>query len=127
MSKRFPRAQVEVTYAFFAKHTVPKSMHPDAKIPHWHDYEITIGYHHERNGPFTWDRMELHQKFADLVIRLDGAYLNDVVGDEASDEVVASWCLDQLPGWVDFVVIARNTPEEASIRSVTKVQRKDLQ
>ena len=127
MSKRFPRAQVEVTYAFRASHTVPKSRHPDARTPHSHDYEMTIGYHHERNGPFTWDREELHGKYSSLLKQLDGKYLNDVIGGEASDEMLASWALRQLAGWVDFVTIRRETPEEASVRSVTTVRRRDLE
>jgi 6-pyruvoyl-tetrahydropterin synthase len=127
VSKRFPRAQVEVWYGFHAQHTVQKSKHPDAKIPHWHEYKIAIGYHHERNGPFTWDRQDLHANFAALLVSLDGKYLNDVIKAQASDEELASWCVKQLPGWVDYVTIERDTPEEASIKSVTTVRRRDLE
>lgn len=127
MSRRFPRAQVGVTYHFNARHTVPASLHPESNTPHWHEYELTIGYHHERNGPFTWDREELHQKFKWLIEKLNNSYLNELMNDEASDEVLASWCLTQLPGWVDFVTITRGTPDELSIRAVTTVRRKDLE
>ena len=61
MSERFPRAMVEVVYAFDAYHSLPESKHPGAGEKHKHSYWITIGYHHERNGPFTWDRVESPQ------------------------------------------------------------------
>jgi 6-pyruvoyl-tetrahydropterin synthase len=125
--KRFPRAQVEVTYGFTAWHSVENSKHPQAKAPHSHVYEITIGFHHERNGPFTWDREELHEKFSFLIKKLDSSYLNDLVGDQATDEVLGSWALKQLPAWVDFVSIKRETPEELCLRALTTVRRRDLE
>lgn len=127
MSKRFPRAQVEVTYNFDAFHAVPESKHPESATSHKHTWWITIGYHHERNGPFTWDREDLHGKFCSVIDQLEGADLNILCGESASDEVLASWILTRLPGWVDFVMLDRLTPNERCIKSVTTVRRRDLQ
>ena len=127
MSKRFPRASVEVWYAFTATHSIARSKKADARIPHDHDYEIGIGFHHERNGPYTWDRYELHEKYSPLIDALNGQDLNEVIGEDASDETLASWCVAKLPGWVDYVIIQRETPDEASLRAVTKVRKRDLE
>ena len=126
MSERFPRAMVEVVYAFDAYHSLPESKHPGAGEKHKHSYWITIGYHHERNGPFTWDRVELDTRYKPLIEQLQDSDLNILCGESASDEVVASWMLSRLPGWVDFVKVDRLTPDEGCIKATTTVKRGDL-
>ena len=126
MADRFPRAQVKVFYCLRAKHALPQSICEGAKDLHQHTWSVAFGYRHERNGPWTWDRGEFHQRIKPLIDELQDTDLGEVIGEPASDEVLASYLVQKSPGWVDFVEIERWTEDEPSQRAVTTVRRIDL-
>lgn len=126
-TKRFPRARIVRQYKVRASHALPSAYAAAADDVHEHEYMIAVVYHHERNGPWTWDRAELDHRFLPILDRVAGKNMNEVCGEPASDEVLASWLLRQSPGWVEEVQVYRETPDERGFDCRTTVRRRDLE
>lgn len=123
MSTPFPRVRVERNYQFTAYHALPKAKNPKAKDPHEHEYNITLIIYSEVNpniGGWAFDFDDMDARIKPLLGVLHGANLNVLLPVQPTSEMVACWCLAQLPPFVDGIRISE------SERSSAEIMKKDI-
>lgn len=104
MKTSWPRVECRVTRLFDAEHSLPQVGNPER---HRHSYWLECGYFHEINPirGVTKSMQEMLVDVDEIVARLRGQYLNDVLPVTPTAEFLACWILAQLSEYWDFVVI----------------------
>lgn len=104
MSRGFPMIESKVTRKFRAQHSLPQMGNPS---PHWHDYEVTVGYRHEIAPTLgaTKGLNDVLSAIDPIIAMLDGAMLNDLWRAPPTAEFLALWVLRKLPGYFDFAEV----------------------
>lgn len=75
---------------------------------HTHHYVVTFGWTHpiQPFSGFTHEYMRQKAEFAEIVERVSGKYLNDVLPTQPSAEFLAMWLLAQTdPAYCDHVIV----------------------
>ena len=99
-----PRVEVSISRTFEAEHSLPGV---GAAERHKHAYSMECGYTKEIDFELGCARpmQDATREVSDIVSRIEGRYLNDVVPGPPTAEVLACWILAQLPAHWDWVVI----------------------
>ena len=99
-----PTIEVSITRAFEAEHTLPGV---GVAKRHGHRYTVECGYTQEIGAALGCARpmQDAAKEVADVLARLDGKYLNDLMPAPPTAEVIACWILAQLGSHWEWVSI----------------------
>lgn len=107
MKRDWPRVTGLIRFEFQADHAMTRIGH-GCEVRHTHPYIADFGWTHEI-GPYhgyTHELMKQQRHFAEVVARVSGQYLNDVLPMQPSAEVLALWLLAQTePAYCDHVIV----------------------
>lgn len=105
MKGSWPKVQVTVTTTFAATHSLPLI---GVAEPHEHEYRVSAGWLHEINpqNGCTDTLQSMRTDLEEVVTRLRGKHLNDVLPFPPTAEIVALWILAQLTAEWSFVEVA---------------------
>jgi 6-pyruvoyl-tetrahydropterin synthase len=99
-----PKIEVSITRTFEAAHSLPGVGAPKR---HTHSYSIECGYAQEIDPALGCARpmQDASKEVSDVVSRIEGRYLNDVLPGPPTAEMMACWVLAQLPLHWEWVSI----------------------
>jgi 6-pyruvoyl-tetrahydropterin synthase len=107
LKRSWPKVTAQIRFEFDADHAMPR-IGKGCECRHAHHYAVTFGWTHEimpRMG-YTHEFMEHRRDLAELIDRVAGKYLNDVLPMQPSAEVLALWLLAQTdPAYCDHVIV----------------------
>ena len=118
MSIPFPRVRVERNYEFIASHKLVNAKNPDAKVFHEHMYNMVVVLYSEVNpnvGGWAFDFDEIDFRVKPLLDMLWESNLNELLPFEPTSEMLACWCLAQLPPYIDGIRISESENSSAEI------------
>jgi 6-pyruvoyl-tetrahydropterin synthase len=125
MKGSWPKVTGSIRFEFDADHAMPR-IGKGCECRHTHHYVVTFGWTHEimpRMG-YTHELMEHRRDFADLIDRVAGKYLNDILPMQPSAEVLALWLLAQTqPAYCDHVIV--QTYDDYTVRADRGLQRSE--
>ena len=99
-----PRIEISITRRFEAEHSLPGVGAPQR---HQHAYSMECGYLAKIDSKLGCARpmQDIEREVSDVLARVEGQYLNDVLPGPPTAEMLACWILAQLsPHW-EWVVI----------------------
>lgn len=105
----WPKVTGSIRFEFWAEHAMPRIRGCEER--HRHEYVVTFGWTHEIQPMFgfTHESMKQRREFEELIDRVAGKYLNDVLPMQPSAEVLALWLLAQTePAYCDHVIVETN-------------------
>ena len=114
-----PKVEVSITRTFQADHSLPDI---GTAQRHTHSYSIECGYAQEINSDLgcAQPMQQATNQLLDVLSRIEGKYLNDVLPVPPTAEMLACWILAQLPPDCEWVSI------RAYEGFMCKVERKHL-
>jgi len=125
MKRSWPKITGQIRFEFDADHAMPR-IGKGCECRHTHHYAVTFGWTHEVQ-PFygyTHEFMEKRDEFRELVDRVRGQYLNDILPMQPSAEVLALWLLAQTePAYCDHVIV--QTYDDYTVRIDRSLQRSE--
>lgn len=107
MKGSWPKVTGQIRFEFDADHAMPR-IGKGCECRHTHRYVVWFGWTHEIQPRFgyTHEFMEQRRDLAELVARVAGTYLNDVLPMQPSAEVLALWFLSNTdPAYCDHVIV----------------------
>lgn len=107
MKRSWPKITGQIRFEFTADHAMPR-IGKGCECRHTHSYAVTFGWTHEIQPMygFTHELMKQRTELADIVSRVSGQYLNDILPMQPSAEVLAMWLLAQTqPAYCDHVIV----------------------
>lgn len=104
MKTSWPRVEASVQRIFSADHSLPGVGVAEV---HRHHYWADCGYHHEINPQTGCSRpmQEMQKEVNEVIDRLAGKSLNEVLPVPPTAEMMACWILANLEHYWDFVRI----------------------
>jgi 6-pyruvoyl-tetrahydropterin synthase len=115
MKRDWPIVTGSIRFEFDADHAMPR-IGCGCEIRHTHHYAVTFGWTHAVQ-PFygyTHEVMKQREEFRELVDRVRGQYLNDLLPMQPSAEVLALWLLAQTePAYCHYVAVQTYDDYEA--------------
>ena len=125
MKRSWPKVTGAIRFEFDADHAMPR-IGKGCECRHTHRYIVSFGWTHEimpRFG-YTHEVTEPRQDFADLIARIAGKFLNDILPMQPSAEVLALWLLAQTePAYCDHVTV--QTYGDYTVRADRGLQRSE--
>jgi 6-pyruvoyl-tetrahydropterin synthase len=109
MKGAWPNVTGSIRFEFHADHAMPRIQGCEER--HRHEYVVTFGWTHEIQPMYgyTHESMKQRREFEELIDRVAGKYLNDVLPMQPSAEVLALWLLAQTqPAYCDHVIVETN-------------------
>lgn len=112
MKRSWPKVTGQIRFEFDADHAMPR-IGGGCECRHTHHYVVTFGWTHEimpRFG-FTHEVMKQRQEFQEIIDKVAGKYLNDILPMQPSAEALALWVLAQWlltetePAYCDHVIV----------------------
>ena len=99
-----PKVEISITRFFEAEHSLPAV---GVAQRHHHAYRVECGYSQEIRPELGCARpmQEATEEVDDVLSRLEGGNLNDVLPGPPTAEVMACWILAQLPDHWEWVSI----------------------
>lgn len=125
MKGSWPKVAASMRFEFDADHSMPRiGKHCEAR--HTHSYVVVFGWTHEIQPRFgyTHEVTEQRRDFSELIARVAGKYLNDILPMQPSAEVLALWLLAHTePAYCDQVTVS--TYDGYTARADRNVQRSE--
>ena len=114
-----PRIEISITRTFEAEHSLPGV---GATQRHKHSYSMECGYSAEIDSELGCARpmQDVSREVSDVLSRIEGTYLNDLLPGPPTAEMLACWILAQLSSHWEWVVI------RAYAGFMCRVTRKEL-
>jgi 6-pyruvoyl-tetrahydropterin synthase len=125
MKNSWPKVTGQIRFEFDADHAMPR-IGKGCECRHTHHYVVQFGWTHEIMPPqgFTHEYMKQRNEFAELIERVSGQYLNDVLPMQPSAEVLAMWLLARTePAYCDHVIV--QTYDDYTVRVDRNGQRSE--
>lgn len=99
-----PKIEISITRSFEAEHSLPAV---GAAQRHSHAYTVECGYSEEIRPELGCARpmQQLDAEISDVLSRVEGRYLNEILPGPPTAEVLACWILAQLPPHWEWVSI----------------------
>jgi 6-pyruvoyl-tetrahydropterin synthase len=105
----WPKVTGQISFDFHADHAMPRIGRCFER--HRHEYTVTFGWTHEIQPMYgyTHETLKQRREFDEIIRRVAGKYLNDVLPMQPSAEVLALWLLAQTqPAYCDHVIVKTN-------------------
>lgn len=104
MKSSWPRVECRVSRFFDADHSLPQM---NKLGVHRHNYWAEFGYWHEINPTIgaTKKMSDMLVDVDEVVAKVAGKNLNEVLPVTPTAEFLACWMLCQLPAYWDFVIV----------------------
>ena len=99
-----PRVEISITRTIEAEHSLPAVGAPER---HKHAYHVECGYTQAIRSDLGCARpmQDVSREVSDVLARIEGCFLNDVLPGPPTAEVMACWILAQLPMHWEWVSI----------------------
>jgi len=99
-----PKVEISITRTIEAEHSLPGV---GAAEPHKHAYQVECGYTQAIRADLGCARpmQDAGSEVSDVLSRVEGRSLNDVLPGPPTAEVLACWILAQLPAHWEWVSI----------------------
>lgn len=107
VKRSWPKVTASIRFEFEADHSMPR-IGKGCECRHTHHYAVSFGWTHEIQPMwgFTHEFMKQRDDFREIVDRVAGKYLNDILPMQPSAEVLAMWMLAQTePAYCDHVIV----------------------
>lgn len=125
MKGSWPKVTGSIRFEFDADHAMPR-IGQGCECRHTHHYVVMFGWTHEVQ-PFygyTHEFMKQQREFGEIIDRVRGKYLNDVLPMQPSAEVLAMWLLAQTePAYCDHVIV--QAYDDYTVRFDRSLQRSE--
>lgn len=125
MQRDWPHITGSIRFEFDADHSMPRIGH-GCECRHTHHYAVTFGWTHpvQPYHGYTHEFMKQRAEFAELVKRVAGQYLNDILPTQPSAEMLALWLLAQTePAYCSHVIV--QTYDDYTVRADRAGQRSE--
>lgn len=125
MKGSWPKVTGQIRFQFDATHSMPR-IGKGCEAPHSHAYAVTFGWTHEiqpKHG-YTHEFMEHRRDLDELVSKVRGKYLNNILPMQPSAEVLALWFLANTDAaYCDHVIV--ETYDGYVVRADRSLQRSE--
>lgn len=125
VKRSWPKITASIRFEFDADHAMPR-IGKGCECRHTHHYAVSFGWTHEIQPMYgyTHEFMKQRNEFRELVDRVAGKYLNDILPMQPSAEVLAMWLLAQTePAYCDHVIVQAYDDHDGATPLEVRVDR----